>query len=250
MINFVKNIYPMQKNILSITFILSFLFINFAKASPTISINFDAVSSDDQSVTGQTQFEGSAPIEVTFHMTLTDADDWTCDYEWRFCHEGGNLDEPYMIRYDESPVVTFSQAGTDSIALYAKFTRGEEEILFKREYWTVIKPLTVKASESSLTFPNAFSPNNDGKNETFKPKSFQSITEFNAKIYNRWGQKLYEWSDVRENGWDGTFNGKAVKQGTYFIYVKARGADGRKFTIKKDVNLLRNHNAYGATVSE
>ena len=250
MINFVKNIYPMQKNILYITFILSLLSLNVVKASPTLSISFDAVSSDDQSVTAQTQFEGSAPIEVTSHMTLTDADDWSCDYEWRFCHEGGNLDEPYMIRYDESPVVTFSQAGTDSIALYAHLKRGDEEVLFKREYWSSTKPLTIKASESVLTFPNAFSPNNDGKNDYYCPKSFQSITEFDAKIFNRWGQKLYEWNNVRDKGWDGTFNGKAVKQGTYFIYVKARGADGREFTIKKDVNLLRDHNAYGTTVSE
>ena len=73
----------MQKNILYITFILSLLSLNVVKASPTLSISFDAVSSDDQSVTAQTQFEGSAPIEVTFHMTLTDADDWTCNYEWR-----------------------------------------------------------------------------------------------------------------------------------------------------------------------
>ena len=60
MINFVKNIYPMQKNILYITFILSLLSLNVVKASPTLSISFDAVSSDDQSVTAQTQFEGSA----------------------------------------------------------------------------------------------------------------------------------------------------------------------------------------------
>ena len=33
-------------------------------------------------------------------------------------------------------------------------------------------------------------------------------------------------------------------------FTEARGADGREFTIKKDVNLLRDHNAYGTTVSE
>ena len=236
----------------SLFVILVFLFtqVSFTKATPNISINFDAVSSDDKEAKNQTQFEGSAPIEVTFNMEIYDADEWTYDFEWRFCHEGGSLDEPYMIRYEENPVVTFSQAGTDSIALYIRFVKGEEEVLVKRNYWTPGKPLTIKASESSLTFPNAFSPNNDGRNDTYKPKAFKSIVEFNAKIYNRWGQKLYEWDDVSSNGWDGTFHGADVKQGTYFVYVRARGADGREFIIKKDVNLLRNYNEYETGASK
>ena len=38
--------------------------------------------------------------------------------------------------------------------------------------------------------------------------------------------------------WDGTYNGKVVKDGTYFLLVKAKGADGRKYNIRKDVNVL------------
>lgn len=91
---------------------------------------------------------------------------------------------------------------------------------------------------SILVFPNAFSPNDDQINDTFKPKTCENIVEFHAYIFNRWGQKLYEWSDP--NGeWDGTYNGKPVKEGTYFILCKAVGSDGQKFNIRKDVNLLR-----------
>lgn len=229
---------------------LLLMHVAFVKAAPSVSINFDAVSSDDKEVKGQTQFEGSAPIEVTFNISIYDADDWNYDYEWRFCHEGGSLEEPYMIRYEESPIVTFSQAGTDSIALYIRFTRGEEEVNYKRGYWTTKNILTIKASESSLTFPNAFSPNDDGRNDTYKPKTYKSIVEFNAKIFNRWGQKIYEWDDVSSKGWDGTFHGAKVKQGTYFVYVRARGADGREFVIKKDVNLLRDYNEYETGASK
>jgi gliding motility-associated-like protein len=64
--------------------------------------------------------------------------------------------------------------------------------------------------------------------------------EFRAYIFNRWGQKLYEWTDVSK-GWDGTYKGSPVKEGVYFVLVKARGADGREYNIKKDVNLLRNY---------
>ena len=93
---------------------------------------------------------------------------------------------------------------------------------------------------SSLVIPNAFSPNHDEINEVFKVKSHQNIVEFHAYIFNRWGQKLYEWTDL-EGGWDGTYQGKDVKQGTYFVLVKAKGADGQTYNIRKDVNLLRGY---------
>lgn len=242
----------MRRIVFFTIFFLSLFVIANAKTVPTVDISFDAVSSDAKEMEKQKSFEGSAPIEVTFNMELYDVEGWTYDYEWRFCHEGGTLDEPYMIRYDEAPHVTFTQAGTDSIALYITFRDGTDEVPFKRAYWTKETTLTVKTSESSLIFPNAFTPNHDERNDTYKPKSYQSIIEFKAMIFNRWGQKMYEWDDVSAEGWDGTFHGSDVKEGTYFVYVKARGADGRKFEIKKDVNLLRSYNEYEsvATPSE
>ena len=91
---------------------------------------------------------------------------------------------------------------------------------------------------SHLVMPNAFSPNDDRINDVYKVKEHQNIVEFRAIIFNRWGQKLYEWTDL-EGGWDGKYRGKQVKQGTYFVLVKARGADGHTYNIRKDVNLLR-----------
>ena len=99
---------------------------------------------------------------------------------------------------------------------------------------------TVTVSESKLIFPNAFSPNGDEYNPIFKAKEYQSIVEFHAYIFNRWGQKLYDWTDPA-GGWDGTYNGKDVKEGVYFLLCKAKGADGREYNIKKDVNLLRGY---------
>ena len=94
---------------------------------------------------------------------------------------------------------------------------------------------------SSLLMPNAFSPNGDGINDIYKPKSgYQNITEFHAYIFNRWGQKLFEWTDPA-TGWDGTYKGSPVKDGVYFCLVKAKGADGKIYNFKKDVNLLRGY---------
>ena len=86
----------------------------------------------------------------------------------------------------------------------------------------------------------------------FKAKStYQSIVEFRATIFNRWGQKIFSWDNPAE-GWDGTFHGKPVKDGVYFLTVDAKGADGRHFRIRKAVNLLRTYNeaAGSGTVTE
>ena len=101
---------------------------------------------------------------------------------------------------------------------------------------------------STLVVPNAFSPNNDQINDVFKVKSYQNIVEFHAYIFNRWGQKLYEWTNI-DGGWDGTYRGNDVKQGTYFVLVKAKGADGQTYNIRKDVNLLRGFSE-GTSISQ
>lgn len=57
-------------------------------------------------------------------------------------------------------------------------------------------------------FPNAFTPNGDGRNDNF-------LKGFELVIINRWGQELYKGVD----GWDGTFNGERVSPGTYYYIV-------------------------------
>lgn len=101
---------------------------------------------------------------------------------------------------------------------------------------------------STLVMPNAFSPNDDQINDVYKVKSYQNIVEFRAYIFNRWGQKLFEWTNI-DDGWDGKYRGNDVKQGTYFVLVKAKGADGQTYNIRKDVNLLRGYTE-GTSISQ
>ena len=94
--------------------------------------------------------------------------------------------------------------------------------------------------------PNAFSPNGDGINDTYHVKKYQNITEFRALIFNRWGQCLYTWNEI-DGSWDGTYKGRPVKDGVYFVRVRAKGGDGKEYDIKKDVNLLRKFNQVSDT---
>ena len=127
-----------------------------------------------------------------------------------------------------------------ALALGAQATAGGAYIPDDdEEEQDTAKTDSVVVTDSFLEMPNAFSPNGDSVNDTYHAKrTYKNIVDFHAYIFNRWGQKLYEWTDI--NGeWDGTFKGNPVKDGVYFVLVKARGGDGREYTIRRDVNLLR-----------
>ncbi|MDC3252661.1 PKD domain-containing protein [Crocinitomicaceae bacterium] len=73
----------------------------------------------------------------------------------------------------------------------------------------------------AMFIPNAFTPDGDNFNNTFKAFSDFYIDEWHLKIYNRWGQLLYETFDINEH-WDGTFNGDYVPDGSYGYTLQYR----------------------------
>lgn len=210
-----------------------------AYADEVPTIDPQATFTTDESEETGTSYSGSAPLTVVFHANAENVGMYTPHYEWRFTKEGET--QPYLVRYEEETEYTFTEAGSHRIVLYATFINGNDTVAYTKDYWQDAQPITIQISESKLEMPNAFSPNGDGINDIYRAKNnYQSIVEFDAYIFNRWGQKIYEWHDPA-GGWDGKFNGKDVKQGVYFVLVKAKGADGRKYNIKKDVNLLRGY---------
>ena len=226
--------------LLSIILVIVMMCVAESNAQNLPTINPIAIVQTEDGQEEATSYSGSAPLTVQFLSNAENIDGWDAYYEWRFTHEEAT--SPYLIRYEVDTEYTFTRAGLHSIVLYATFRKGNEEVAFTEEYWSEIGALTISVSESKLDMPNAFSPNGDGINDIYKAKEgFQSLTEFHAYIFNRWGQKLFEWTNPAD-GWDGTYNGKPVKQGVYFVLVEAKGADGRKYKIKKDVNLLRGYN--------
>lgn len=210
---------------------------------PTISPTATYVT--DEGEEENSNMSGNAPLVGHFQANPQNVGEYSANYEWRFTIDGEST--PYLTRYEENTEYTFTKAGTHNIVVYATFINGNDTIAYTQEYWDEIGPMRVTISESKLEMPNAFSPNGDGINDIYKAKDgYQSIIEFHAYIFNRWGQKLYEWDDPA-GGWDGKYNGKDVKQGVYFVLVKAKGADGRTFNIRRDVNLLRGYTEESGT---
>jgi len=204
-----------------------------ADDTPTIAptATYTDSNGNEQTVSAGASIEEQAPLEVTFEANATNDEGYTTNYKWEVREE--NDSTPTIVRYEESATLTFTTKAVYHVILTATFSTDTYS------FPITCDEITISISESSLEFPNAFSPNDDGINDIYKAKEgYKSIIEFQATIYNRWGQKLYSWDDP-SGGWDGTFNGKPVKQGVYFVHVKAKGADGRVFNIRRDVNLLR-----------
>ncbi len=176
--------------------------------------------------------DAQAPLNVTFRANPSNLPDGvTPSYEWRFTKD--DAEETFLIRYEEETVYEFRESGTFDVKLYVAYDQVNDPEL--------IATIRITISTSMLEMPNAFSPNGDGINDIYKAKeNHKSIISFHAYIFNRWGQKLYDWTDIY-GGWDGTYKGTPVKDGVYFVLVEAKGADGREYKIKRDVNILRTY---------
>lgn len=85
--------------------------------------------------------------------------------------------------------------------------------------------------------PSAFSPNNDGLNDVFLVKVFGAV-RFNMKIFNRWGQLVFESSDPNV-GWDGKYKGALQSMDVYGYQVFVEFTDGTKGSRSGNVTLLR-----------
>jgi gliding motility-associated-like protein len=90
---------------------------------------------------------------------------------------------------------------------------------------------------SLLTTYNAFSPNGDGVNDLFLTKN-QNLTYYRLTIFNRWGNKLFETTDPQA-GWNGTYQGGEVPEGTYFYLLEAIGIDQKEYLLKGYISLRR-----------
>ena len=93
---------------------------------------------------------------------------------------------------------------------------GDKEDFWEYSPEEIIIPDPV--SQAELEMPNVFTPNNDGINDVFRPQLIKGIKQATLKVYNRWGQKIIETSDVW-NGWDGTNKSQVSSDGTYFWMI-------------------------------
>lgn len=192
-----------------------------------------------------------APYHVEFHANGTDVEKNSVNYHWNIKVDTTMTDSPELaysvlswdLPTDSVIAYDFKMKGT----FYVVFHVGKivvdskgheyEECVFPTGADSIVFKFSLTGSE--LSFPNTFIPDDpSGAYSTFKAKSFKSIVDFHAAVFNRWGQKLYSWDDV-EGGWDGKIGGSYAHNGAYYLIVNAKGSEGRIYNIKKTINVLK-----------
>lgn len=104
----------------------------------------------------------------------------------------------------------------------------------------LVKPI---CSGESYFIPNTFSPNNDGVNDVFYPRGKGLYNIQSMRIFNRWGQLVFERKDfpanTASNGWDGTSNGRPAPADAYVYIIEVVCNNAQVIALHGDVTLIR-----------
>ena len=145
------------------------------------------------------------------------------NYQWYFGDNGASmLENPNHIFYNSNDT-----AFNFFITLVATDTNGCIDT-------AMLTALLVNPTNINI-YPNVFSPNDDGVNDVFK-FDLGSLTLLSVSIFNRWGEKMCEWSSPL-GGWDGrTASGVMASNGVYFYVLTLMERD--KKTVQKTGSVL------------
>lgn len=150
-----------------------------------------------------------------------------------------------IVRYEWSPAGTLScvncpaptskpsQTTTYTIKVYSDFGCMDSDNV----------TIHVLCDKSQLFIPNTFTPNGDGQNDVFYPRGTGLTTVKSFRIYNRWGEKIFERSGFNLNdesyGWNGEFKGQVIKPDVFVYIIEVYCDNGEVLSFKGDVTIIR-----------
>ncbi|MBI3233852.1 MAG: gliding motility-associated C-terminal domain-containing protein, partial [Bacteroidetes bacterium] len=163
--------------------------------------------------------EGTKPLTVHFTNNTTNA----LSYLWRF----GTGDTDII----NSPTYIYQNTGTYNSTLIAT-----------NQYGCIDSAsMTIIVRDSFYLFlPNSFTPNNNKKNDVFViDYDKNNILEGYIKIYNRWGEKVYESDLLNYQPWDGTYRDKQVQEDVYLLILYVTDKNRTEYHHTATLTILR-----------
>jgi len=147
---------------------------------------------------------------------------------------------PYMadLNWDSYTRIRWDDGDTSRIRRITKVYAGSAEIRHPCGDQNLQVSINRERCDCNLFLPTAFSPNNDGLNDTYapvydcKPKFFEMI------IFDRWGKVVFETMDYTKS-WDGTINSQPAESGFYAVRVSLVGVASNELRTEGTSVLLR-----------
>ena len=199
------------------TYTLSVRDANNCSSSQLITVNvFPNPTADFNMTPLHTGFTNSP---VIFKDLSKGADHWL----WMF---GDMLNNTSTLK---DPFFSYSESGTYKITLTVNTNDGCKD--------TISKTIFID-SYITLYIPNAFSPDGDGLNDFFEPQGME-FTDFEMTIFNRWGEMIYQTSNI-DKPWNGKSNdGNEVQEGIYAYKIWVKDFKGASHYYVGNVTLIR-----------
>ncbi len=171
---------------------------------------------------------GYAPLTVNFtNNSISSSGNSSITTLWSFDVDSVLTTESASL----SPSMVYNQPGNYTVTAYVQKGKCIDTAY---AYITVELP-------SEIIVPNVFSPNGDGVNDLFHLQRSSNLSNISAKIFDRWGNIVYELTTDKGNiEWDGKNQaGVDVPQGTYLYVITATGRDGGEYDLKGTLTLVR-----------
>ena len=128
-----------------------------------------------------------------------------------------------------NPVYTYTTEGDFYVTLFAFNNNGCADTISYGPF--------ILLADGDVFIPNSFTPNDDDKNDVFKVYG-TGITSIHMRIFDRWGEKLYEENSVSPE-WNGIYHNVNLNIGVYVYEIEITRYDGTINIKKGDVTLIR-----------
>ncbi len=205
---------------------------NFDNYTIKLLVETDSGCKDSSSIT--LSEEEYSPISIISAMpaeilrgeesVLTSTNNANYTYTWE-PKESLNLSTIYNPTAKPEATTTYTLTITDNNNCK---TTKTIEILVKEK----------TCAEPNIVIPNVFTPNRDCINDLFEIKNENVVNKFSITIYNRWGKKVFETTDINEM-WDGTIKGNKATDGVYFYSIEIECFNGETFQKSGNIILIR-----------
>lgn len=157
-----------------------------------------------------------------------------------FCLEGSNYNR-VTIKPDTFPSINWNGGdGFQPVYWIYQNQMISVEVMDSNNCTKRSEFLPIDGCNTTFYIPNSFTPNGDGLNDVISV-SGSRIASVYLRIYNRWGQQVFESKEV-DKGWDGSLQGNQCPQDIYFYIVEYSGYLDNELFVKSEkgiIHLLR-----------